>query len=707
MSQRVLRSQKRSKPPSSSRLLSNLRLDSPPPAKKQRTKPLSSLARPPVFASTGSQPERPPQSEKNPKGKGKAAEVVVASVRGPDSDDRLWVDRYEPATKEDLAVHQRKVQDVRQWLLEAFDGGPSGKLKKYRRILALTGPAGTAKTTTLHVLARELNFEILEWRNSADERFARDARLSPGDNAMGQMEYEGLSEKFRAFLARASNCRTVFSNSGAQGPSLQSPSSLSQRSTSSSAEGFPASHDTDFSARSKRKVILLEDLPNILHPGTQDAFHTALEAFISHAPPDYVAPLVIIVSDAGLRGEDVDNDAGPWRRAKETIDIRLVLPHNLLNSPFTTHVRFNPVAPTLLRPALQRLLDKHFSSVRGFPPSKEVLGLIVSSSNGDIRSAVMALQFACVAGTSAASAVTKGSRKRGGGPNARVVMEAVTRREQSLALFHLLGKVLWNKRKGDPPAPSASAKDKLRDQELDARLRDPPPLPSHLKQHERRPSRMDVEMLYGDSPIDASLLSLYIHQNYTQYCNDLDECDMEADWLSWIDSSGGGEWHQANPHRFHLLALSTMHSLPSPVTRRSQKPYKPLFFDALQHEREAEDGVRDVQAWLQLNEEWQAEGWSRRNVALELGAILKVRDTAGVSLSTAPATHKLFSRLEFHEGSGGLEQLTEDGEVPQGMVLDESGGASASGGKRRAEAGRDEDNSGGGGWLESDDIEYF
>lgn len=32
----------------------------------------------------------------------------------------------------DLAVHKRKIQDVRQWLLEAADGGPSGKLKKYR-----------------------------------------------------------------------------------------------------------------------------------------------------------------------------------------------------------------------------------------------------------------------------------------------------------------------------------------------------------------------------------------------------------------------------------------------------------------------------------------------------------------------------------------------------------------------------------------------
>lgn len=38
-----------------------------------------------------------------------------------------------------------------------------------QRILVLTGPAGTAKTTTIRVLAREMGFEILEWRNAMDE----------------------------------------------------------------------------------------------------------------------------------------------------------------------------------------------------------------------------------------------------------------------------------------------------------------------------------------------------------------------------------------------------------------------------------------------------------------------------------------------------------------------------------------------------------
>ena len=47
------------------------------------------------------------------------------------------------------------------------------------------------------------------------------------------------------------------------------------------------------------------------------------------------------------------------------------------------------------------------------------------------------------------------------------------------------------------------------------------------------------QTLYADSPIDSSLFSLYVHQNYTQFCNEIEETEGVADWLSWVDSSGG------------------------------------------------------------------------------------------------------------------------------------------------------------------------
>lgn len=173
-----------------------------------------------------------------------------------------------------------------------------------------------------------------------------------------------------------------------------------------------------------------------------------------------------------------------------------------------------------MRRALQHILTAQFPTKStnrsfGLPPSKEVLDFIVESSNGDIRSAIMALQFATMSTSTTLDSQlkNKGKGKARKSAPSRALMEVVTRREQSLALFHLIGKLLYNKRmkafssitvclvcwhpitgKGDPPSSSASAKDKQRDRDFDARLRDPPKLPPHLQHHDRKPSRVDVEV---------------------------------------------------------------------------------------------------------------------------------------------------------------------------------------------------------------------
>ena len=187
-----------------------------------------------------------------------------------------------------------------------------------------------------------------------------------------------------------------------------------------------------------------------------------------------------------------------------------------------------------MRTALKAMLDQHFASASavGSRPTKDVLDLIVESSNGDIRSAINALQFACSA-DHGSHKPGKGAKK-GKGPSATVMLEAVTRREQSLALFHLLGKIMYNKRewsrsaflcarfpdyragKGDPSAQSASAKDIRRDKEIDAGLKDPPPLPPHLKDHERKTSRVNVEVRKhrgGPGPPLPSYTTAVIHTN--------------------------------------------------------------------------------------------------------------------------------------------------------------------------------------------------
>ncbi|KAJ3740153.1 Rad17 cell cycle checkpoint protein-domain-containing protein [Lentinula detonsa] len=651
-----------------------------------------------VSLSQGESSSTPSSSKK----KGKEKESTLGLVLMNEADkSQLWVDMYEPQSEAELAVHVRKVENVRNWLRESLEGG---KLRKYRRVLVLTGPAGTAKSSTIRVLSEELKFEILEWKSSAGDTFVN----AP---ASSWVLDDTMFTKFRLFLERASKCQNVFKTS---------PTPLSPYSSSSSSLNPTQTH----------RIILLEDLPNILHASIRSQFQDVIRSLIENADPDPV-PIIIIVSDSGMRGEAGDERLvnGAWGHDDEgAFDIRSLLPKDVLHGPYVEEIKFNPIAPTLLKKALQALLSRHFASQKSLITG-QMLDTVVESANGDIRSAIMALQFACIR-----------LSKKGKGANPQVLMESITRREQSLALFHLMGKVLYNKRKADPSAPSATAKDIKKDQELDRTLEDLPALPPFLSEHDRKTSRVDVNTLYADSPIDSSLFSLYIHQNYTQFCVDVDECDGVADWLSWADSSGGEAWYQVNPYRFHLLALGTLHSLPTPVPRLNQKVCKPEFFDNLNKEKEAWEGVRDVRSWIidQVCElcfrplacnlsffqgsdnGWNISAWTPTAIATELGGVLRARDVTSSSMPSTtqkvPTGHRTFSRLRFaypksdRKSIGGQPLNEGDNGEPYSdgaIMMEEQQEIGMWQNREERERDRVVNVADTGGWLESDDINYF
>ena len=131
--------------------------------------------------------------------------------------------------------------------------------------------------------------------------------------------YEAIFTKFEAFLTRASTCKNIFSNID------------SQPSQSKTTKSSP-----------RRHVILLEDLPNILHARTQAQFHEALNSLVASAPANPAVPLVIIISDAGIRGEANDEriSAGSERNKTQVVDVRTVLSKDLLGGPYVTEIGY-------------------------------------------------------------------------------------------------------------------------------------------------------------------------------------------------------------------------------------------------------------------------------------------------------------------------------------------------------------------------------
>jgi len=197
------------------------------------------------------------------------------------------------------------------------------------------------------------------------------------------------------------------------------------------------------------------------------------------------------------------------------------------------------------------------------------------------------------------------------------LLEAVTQRDDVLELFHLLGKILYNKRYGDDPTEDKAPKTPKTE------------LPVHLREHDRALSKVDANMLFSDYPVDTSLMTLYLHQNYTQFCADVEHADaicgvlsVGDEWENCFDSWGSRS--SLSEHRFHLISRGTLHGLPSPVSRRDQKVVKPRFFDIQSKARNAGEQLQSVASWL--NDSCLSVGngalWKPQYVSVELSEAL-------------------------------------------------------------------------------------
>jgi replication factor C subunit 1 len=73
------------------------------------------------------------------------------------TNQELWVDKYTPSTIADIIGHKEAIQQLTQFL-QAGRGG-----------ILIVGPPGIGKTTTVHVVARELGYKVAE-HNASDTR---------------------------------------------------------------------------------------------------------------------------------------------------------------------------------------------------------------------------------------------------------------------------------------------------------------------------------------------------------------------------------------------------------------------------------------------------------------------------------------------------------------------------------------------------------
>lgn len=322
----------------------------------------------------------------------------------------------------DLAVHPKKVAEVRYWLEHVLDGFSK------QRLLILKGSAGTGKTATINALSRELDFETLEWKNpTTAERGV--TRREDG------VFSSGLAGVFEEFVCRAGRFGSL-----EMAPTSTAPSAT-HRSTASESGG------------DKRRIILIEDFPNALFTSSQASlasFRHTIKSFLAmvkpfrSAPP--LPPLVLIISESATV-------TGPG-----AFTAHRLLSAEILNHPLTASISFNKIAPTFMLKALTAIMTQETrESGRKFGPSIPLMEALTSS--GDVRSAIMGLEFLAVNGDLGAfserTTVARKKKRLGEGELNQLERETlmgVTQRESQMGIFHAIGKVVHNK--SEPLIPS-------------------------------------------------------------------------------------------------------------------------------------------------------------------------------------------------------------------------------------------------------------
>ncbi|SPN96778.1 related to cell cycle checkpoint protein RAD17 [Cephalotrichum gorgonifer] len=473
-----------------------------------------------------------------------------------DDDLRPWSERFGPVNLDELAVHKKKVADVRRWI----EGVTQGTLRQ--RILLLKGAAGTGKTTTVRLLAREMGCELLEWRSPTQS-------FVPG--------MQSPSAQFEAFLGLGGKFG---------GLEIDSDTPENQKNQS---EAAPAT----------QRIILIEEFPNTFTRASTSlaSFRNALSAYLSENTPSLmefsrrplansVTPIILVVSETLLTTTSASADSFTAHR---------LLGPDIIRHPGTGTIEFNSIAPSLLTKALELVVLKEArKSGRRRTPGPQVLKRL--GEIGDIRSAISSLEFLCLKGDEDGdwgARVTFAKPKRGAKGAITLTqgevesLGQISERESSLGIFHAVGKVVYNKRDEAPTNDSVEV------------------LPDYLRHHARpKRSQVSVDTLIDETGSDTSTFISALYENYVLSCETADphqaaaaapldhlngciEALSDSDllspsWDSFFGGRGGGAYGGGRDVGSHIVRQDEMgfqvavrgvlFALPHPVKRVASGP---------------------------------------------------------------------------------------------------------------------------------------
>lgn len=467
-------------------------------------------------------------------------------------DRRPWNEKYGPASLDELAVHKKKVADVRTWLAGVFSG------RERKRLLLLKGPAGSGKTTTMALLSREMGIYMHEWKNPT-------STITSSEGG-----FVSATAQFEDFVGRTGTFGSLAFDEPAEAHS-QPPAVLDMK--------------------REKQLILVEEFPNTFTRTSSvvQSFRSSVLNYLAAATPSATAffsaktetqnvtPIVMVVSETLLSTNTATADSFTAHR---------LLGPEILTHPGVSVIEFNPIAPTIMTKALDLIVVKEArKSGRQKTVGPQVIQRLTEL--GDIRSAVSSLEFLCLRGDDNKGWGTKINlaKKKVSKPKDVPItkmeqdsLEMITQRESTLGIFHAVGRVVYNKRLPEDPT-------KLIVQ------------PPNFFPERRRPkaSEVNIETLIDELGTDTQTFVAALHENYVLSCDagdseeTLDCIDGSIDALSDADLLSPDRFGNSGSRRqnfqgssadnlrqdemsFQASVRGLLYNLPNPVKRIAPPP---------------------------------------------------------------------------------------------------------------------------------------
>ncbi|KMZ64490.1 Cell cycle checkpoint protein RAD17 [Zostera marina] len=377
-----------------------------------------------------------------------------------------WADKYKPNSMEKLAVHKKKVSDIKKW----FEDRVLIPKKEFQsNVLLITGQAGVGKSVVVHVLASQIGVELCEWKTPTPTLWQEYVHnLNPGIQYVSKLdEFENFVEHIRKY------------------PILPSVST----------------------GRIKKPVMLLiDDIPMATGKASSGRLRSCLHILARSAH----VPTIFLMTEYAM-----DEGGASMSTQRELVES--------MQEAGACKVSFKPVTVNAIKKTLLRILREENRTV-----SEEWIDLIAKFSGGDIRHAITSLQYLCLKPNRALAlppAYVSALQSQGNQNNSYSSFSSICSegeseksfslsfgRDQTLSLFHALGKFLHNKR---------CTKD----------VNESHPFHLHEK-FTRSPLKMDSpEEIILQGHIQARQITDYLHENV------LDFLDDEATEDAWAVSS--------------------------------------------------------------------------------------------------------------------------------------------------------------------------